>query len=82
MASRGSCAYYISRISRNSVREGNTSAKMVHSLLERDTEEFNPKMDEHRTASYAGGSHTALRRTAPDEAASYELRTGGEAAWV
>lgn len=72
----------IYRISRYSVREGNTSAKMVHGLLATDTEDFNPKLDEHRTEPYAGGSHTALRRTAPDEAASYELRTGSEAAWV
>lgn len=49
-------------------------------FLARDTEEFKPEMDEHRTGSYAGGSHTALRRTAPEEAASYELWTGGEAA--
>lgn len=55
--------------------------KMFHGILARDTEEFDPKRDEHRTGPYAGGSHTVLRRTAPDETASYELRTGGEAAW-
>lgn len=44
--------------------------------------EVQPRKGRAADGPYAGGSHTVLRHTVPDEMASYELRTGGEAAWI
>jgi hypothetical protein len=44
-------ACYISRISRNSVREEKIGGKMVHSIFARNKKEFNPKRDEHQAGT-------------------------------
>jgi hypothetical protein len=44
-------ACYISRISRNSVREEKMGGKMVHGILARNKKEFNPKRDEHQAGT-------------------------------
>lgn len=52
----------------DSVRERNTGVRKVRDLFSKGRKRPQPpKRNEEQTRPYAGGSHTALQRTAPDE---------------
>lgn len=52
----------------DSVREGDTGVRMVRGLFGKESKRPQPpKRNEEQTRLYAGGSHTVLQHTAPDE---------------